>query len=51
MLKESIICAVLVIAIIIGNYMTQNYTKESVKELSNKLNELKENILNIGEQD
>ena len=51
MLKESIICAVLVIAIIIGNYMTQNYTKESVKELSNKLNELKENILNVGEQD
>lgn len=51
MLKESIISTVLVIAIIIGNYMTQNYTKESAKELSNKLNELKENILNIGEED
>ena len=51
MLKESIICAVLVIAIIVGNYMTQNYTKESVKELSNKLHELKESILNIEGED
>ena len=51
MLKESIICAVLVIAIIVGNYTTQNYTKESAKELSNKLNELKENILNIEGED
>ena len=49
--KETIVCIVLVIAIIIGNYMTQNYTKESVKELSDKLNDLKENILNIGDQD
>ena len=49
--KETIVCIVLVIAIIIGNYRTQNYTKESVKELSEKLNDLKENILNIGEED
>ena len=44
--KETIVCIVLVIAIIIGNYRTQNYTKESVKELSEKLNDLKENIFN-----
>lgn len=49
MWKETIICIVLVIAIIIGNYMTQNYTKKSVKELSNKLNVLKEDILNVEE--
>ena len=49
--KETIICIILVIAIVIGNYMTQNYTKESAKELSNKLNELKENILNIEGED
>lgn len=51
MLKESIICIVLVIAIFIGNNVTQNYTKESAKELSNMLNELKENILNIEGED
>ena len=51
MLKESIICIILVIAIFIGNNVTQNYTKESAKELSNKLSELKENILNIEGED
>lgn len=51
MLKETIICIVLIIAIIIGNYVTQNYTKESVKELSSKLNVLKEEILKIEEQE
>ena len=49
--KETIICIVLVLVIIIGNYVTQNYTKESVKELSSKLDELKEGILNIREGD
>lgn len=49
--KETIICIVLVITIIIGNYMTQNYTKESVKELSGKLNVLKEEISKTGEQE
>ena len=49
--KETIICIVLVIAIVIGNYTTQNYTKQSAKELSNKLNELKESILNIERED
>lgn len=51
MLKETIVCVVLVIAIIIGNYIIQNYTKESVKELSSRLNDLKHEILSIEEPD
>lgn len=51
MWKETIICIVLIIAIVIGNYITQDYTKESVTELSNKLNELKESIFITEEQD
>ncbi len=37
MLKESIICIIIVIAIIFGNNTTQNYTKESVSQLSSGL--------------
>ena len=44
MLKESIICIVIVISIIFGNYQTQNYTKETVRELSGKLAGLKEEL-------
>ena len=43
--KETIICVVLIIAIIVGDYITQNYTKETAEELSGKLNSLKEIIL------
>ena len=45
MLKESIICIVIVISIIFGNYQTQNYTKESVRVISEELAELKEELL------
>lgn len=45
MLKETIICIVIVIAIIFGNNVTQNYTKESVSELNNELMRLRENII------
>lgn len=45
MLKEIIICIVIVIAIVFGNNMSQNYTKESVRELSNQLNTLREDII------
>lgn len=41
MLKESIICIIIVISIIFGNYQTQNYTKDSVKEVSKVLTELR----------
>lgn len=42
MLKEIIICVVIVIAIIFGDKSTQNYTTESVKELSDGLIGLRE---------
>lgn len=42
MLKETIICIVIVIAIIFGDKTTQNYTTESVKELSDGLIDLRE---------
>ena len=44
MLKESIICIIIVIAIIFGNNTTQNYTKESISELSSGLLTLRENV-------
>ena len=44
MFKETIICVVIVIAIIFGNGVTQNYTKESVSKLSSGLMNLRENI-------
>lgn len=43
MLKETIICTVIVIAIIFGNNTTQDYTKESISELSSGLMQLREN--------
>ncbi len=42
MFKETIICIVIVIAIIFGNNTTQNYTRESVSELSGRLIQLRE---------
>ena len=42
--KETIICIIIVIAIVIGNVITQNYTIESVKELSDGLTELKKEL-------
>lgn len=42
MFKETIICIVIVMAIIFGNNTTQNYTKESVSELSSGLMQLRE---------
>lgn len=46
MLKESIICTVIIVCIVIGNSITQNYTISSVNEINDKLNNLKEEILN-----
>lgn len=52
MKKELIISIVIFILIIIGNIITQNYTKESVLDLSNNLENLKENIsLKIEEEE
>ena len=44
MLKESIICIVIILSIILGNNITQNYTKQSVEELSKELNSLRETV-------
>lgn len=42
--KETIICIIIVIAIVIGNIVTQNYTVDSVKQLSDGLAELKSEL-------
>ena len=44
MYKELVISLIIIIAIVMGNTVTQNYTKQAVAELSNNLNELKEKI-------
>ena len=46
MKKEIIICILVVIIMVIGNVVTQNYTKGSVKILSDNLEELKTEINN-----
>lgn len=44
MLKETITCIVIVIAIIWGNHATQSYTTSSVSELSSELMQLREKM-------
>lgn len=44
MKKELIICTIIVISIIIGNIITQNYTKETINITTYKLDELKSKI-------
>lgn len=44
MYKETIICIVTIILILIGNVITQNYTKSSVEETSKSLINLREEI-------
>lgn len=46
MIKEMIICIAIIIAIITGNYSTQNYTKNVVKVMDKKIEELEQEILN-----
>ena len=41
MKKEIIVCIIIVIAIIVGNIVTQNYTVKSIGILSEELEELK----------
>lgn len=45
MLKETIICIVIVLSIIFGDKTTQNYTTESVSTLSSGLMALREGIV------
>ena len=44
MLKETIICIVIVIAIIFGDTLAQNYTKESVSIVNSELMSLREKM-------
>ena len=45
MKKELIICIVVIIIVIIGNIITQNHTKQCVKQINQELTDLKEKIL------
>lgn len=45
MQKELIICIIIVIAIIVGNTLTHNNTKNAVSEVNKKLQEVTEKIL------
>ena len=45
MFKEIFICTIIVIVIILGNIITQNYTKQSVEELSNAFSNLREDVI------
>lgn len=51
MWKEAVICIVIVLVIIIGNIGTQNYTVESVKVLSEKLQDLKMDVTKLKDQE
>ena len=45
MKKEIIVCIIIVIAIIVGNIVTQNYTVKSIGILSEELEELKKDVI------
>lgn len=45
MLKQTIISIVIIISIFIGNTCTQNYTKESVDDITNHLEDLRDEII------
>ncbi len=51
MKKEIIISTIIIIAVIIGNIVTQNYTKESVNIMNKELSELKETVQEHREED
>ena len=48
--KEIIICMVIVIVIIVGNIVTQNYTVKSVEKLSQQFEELKVDLKEVREK-
>ena len=45
MLKESIICIVIIVVIVVGNFVTQNYTTKLVDVMDEKMQELEEILL------
>ena len=44
MFKEIIICAIIIVAIFTGNFLTQDYTKEAVSDMTESLENLKEKL-------
>ena len=46
MWKEIISCIVILVAIFVGNYITQNYTVQSVESLTSRLEELRIELIN-----
>lgn len=44
MFKEIFICILILSMIFVGNYITQSYTSKSVKEISNKLIEIEDEM-------
>ena len=50
MYKEIIISAVLLVFIFTANYSTRNYTQKSIEEVTQKLESLKTEMLEKGEQ-
>lgn len=51
MLKESIICIVIIVVIVVGNFVTQNYTTKLVDVMENKMQELEKILLEREEKD
>ena len=45
MLKEIVICIIIVSMILIGNYITQNYTKQSISELTGELSNIRNKVI------
>ena len=45
MLKEATIAFIIIIGIFVGDFITQNYTKQSVEKLTTELNTLKDNLI------
>ncbi len=48
--KELVICIILVVLIIIGDIVTQNYTKNTVNYITNELELLKQGLLEKSKQ-
>ena len=46
MKKESIICIFVIISVVIGNIVTQNYTKQCVSKINDNLTKLEQEIKN-----
>lgn len=50
MLKETVICIIIVVAIFSLDVITQNYTKQTMEEVIGMLSNVKEDILNTNKE-